>query len=107
MAAVPGCPTGTVCGVHGLCIEQSVLEPLGFAFDPALIGETCSNGYAEFCGTVGARGACITLNGQTKCQPYKRARSECGPGEELGFINYPLSGGGYDRTTGWCYPDGL
>ncbi|NNB84056.1 hypothetical protein HI292_00550 [Corallococcus exiguus] len=107
MAAVPGCPTGTVCGVYGTCIEQAVLEPLGFDFDPALIGETCTKTYAEFCGTEGARGACVSLNGQTKCQPYTRARSECGPGEELGFINYPLSGGGYDRTTGWCYHDGL
>ncbi|WP_255424800.1 hypothetical protein [Corallococcus sp. CA053C] len=39
--------------------------------------------------------------------PYARARSDCGAGEELGFIGYPLAGGGYDRTTGWCYPDGL
>lgn len=107
MAAVPGCPTGTVCGVYGTCIEQSVLEPLGFDFDPALIGETCTKSYAEFCGTEGARGACVNIGGQTLCRPYTRARSECGPGEELGFINYPLSGGGYDRTTGWCYPDGL
>ncbi|WP_244219656.1 hypothetical protein [Corallococcus interemptor] len=50
MAAVPGCPTGTVWGVYGTCIEQSVLEPLGFAFDPARMGETCSNGYTGFCG---------------------------------------------------------
>ncbi|MDC0712372.1 hypothetical protein POL68_28170 [Stigmatella sp. ncwal1] len=109
MAAVPGCPSGTVCGVYGLCIEQSVLEPIGFAFDPALIGETCSVGFAEFCGTEGARGACVNLGstGHGTCLRYARARSECGAGEELGFIGYPLSGGGYDRTTGWCYPDGL
>jgi hypothetical protein len=108
MAAVPGCPTGTVCGVYGLCIEQSVLEPIGFAFDPALIGETCTESFAEFCGTEGARGACVNLGtGPSKCQRYARARSDCGPGEELGFINYPLTGGGYDRSTGWCYPDGL
>lgn len=107
MAAVPGCPTGTVCGVYGLCIEQSVLEPIGFAFDPALIGEPCTQSFAEFCGTEGARGACVTINGESLCRRYARARSECGPGEELGYIGYPLSGGGYDRTTGWCYPDGL
>jgi hypothetical protein len=108
MAAVPGCPTGTVCGVYGLCIEQSVLEPIGFAFDPALIGETCTLSFAEFCGTEGARGVCANLGtGPTKCYRYARARSDCGPGEELGFVNYPLSGGGYDRGTGWCYPDGL
>ncbi|RKG89975.1 hypothetical protein D7V88_11890 [Corallococcus terminator] len=109
MAAVPGCPSGTVCGVYGLCIEQSVLEPIGFAFDPALIGETCSLGFAEFCGTEGARGACVDLagTGHGTCLRYARARSDCGAGEELGFIGYPLSGGGYDRTTGWCYADGL
>lgn len=109
MAAVPGCPSGTVCGVYGLCIEQSVLEPIGFAFDPALIGETCTLGFAEFCGVEGARGACVDLGGtgHGTCLRYARARSECGAGEELGFIGYPLSGGGYDRTTGWCYPDGL
>ncbi|ADO68355.1 hypothetical protein [Stigmatella aurantiaca] len=54
LAAVPGCPSGTVCGVYGLCIEQSVMvpEPIGFAFDPALMDETCSMGYAEFCWMV-------------------------------------------------------
>ncbi|WP_161606538.1 hypothetical protein [Myxococcus xanthus] len=38
---------------------------------------------------------------------YTRARSDCGPGEELGYVSYPLAGGGYDRTYGFCYPDGL
>ncbi|WP_246357504.1 hypothetical protein [Pyxidicoccus fallax] len=107
MAADPGCPTGTVCGVYGLCIEQAVMEPIGFAFDPALIGETCA-GFAEFCGVEGARGACadVTGSGNWKCYRYARARSECGAGEELGYVNYPLSGGGSDRGYGFCYPDG-
>ncbi|WP_224366434.1 hypothetical protein [Hyalangium versicolor] len=109
MAADPGCPTGTVCGVYGLCIEQSVLEPIGYLFDPALVGETCSVNYAEFCGVEGARGVCVDLQrtGFGTCFKYERARSDCGSGEELGFVGYPLSGGGYDRTYGWCYPDGL
>ncbi|WP_431603504.1 hypothetical protein [Corallococcus macrosporus] len=109
MAAVPGCPGGTVCGVYGLCIEQSVLEPLGFAFDTALIGETCSAGFTEFCGVEGARGVCadLTGSGQATCLRYARARSDCGAGEELGYVNYPLSGGGYDRGSGFCYHDGL
>ncbi|WP_244227212.1 hypothetical protein [Corallococcus aberystwythensis] len=109
MAAVPGCPSGTLCGVYGLCIEQSVLEPIGFAFDPALIGQTCLGGFAEFCGVEGARGVCadVTGSGVSTCLAYTRARSECGPGEELGYVNYPLSGGGYDRGSGFCYHDGL
>ncbi|WP_338279771.1 hypothetical protein [Corallococcus caeni] len=109
MAAVPGCPSGTLCGIYGLCIEQSVLEPIGFAFDPALIGETCSGGFTEFCGVEGARGVCadVTGSGQATCLRYARARSDCGAGEELGFVNYPLSGGGYDRGSGFCYHDGL
>ncbi|SEU34029.1 hypothetical protein [Stigmatella erecta] len=108
LAAVPGCPGGTVCGVYGLCIEQSVLEPIGFAFDSALIGQTCTDSFAEFCGVEGARGICADLGGGAPalCYPYARARSDCGPGEELGYVSYPLSGG-YDRTFGWCYPDGL
>lgn len=109
MAANPGCPTGTVCGVYGLCIEQSVLEPIGFAFDPALIGQECNVGFAEFCGTEGARGICLDLNrtGKGTCLRYTRARSECGPGEELGYMNYPLAGGGSDLGYGFCYHDGL
>ncbi|WP_164018539.1 hypothetical protein [Pyxidicoccus trucidator] len=109
MAANPGCPSGTVCGVYGLCIEQAVMEPIGFAFDPALIGETCAIGFAEFCGVEGARGVCVDLarTGRGVCHRYARARSECGAGEELGYVNYPLSGGGSDRTYGFCYVDGL
>ncbi|MCE9669835.1 hypothetical protein LY474_18725 [Myxococcus stipitatus] len=109
MAANPGCPSGTVCGVYGLCIEQSVLEPLGFAFDPAPIGANCSVGFAEFCGSEGARGVCVDLNGDGlgECQPYRRARSECAAGEELGYMSYPLAGGGFDRGYGFCYHDGL
>ncbi|KFE72089.1 hypothetical protein [Hyalangium minutum] len=108
MAADPGCPTGTVCGVYGLCIEQAVMEPIGYLFEPALIGESCSVGFAEFCGVEGARGLCadVTRSGTGTCYPYKRARSECGAGEELGYISYPLPGGGSDRTYGFCYPDG-
>jgi hypothetical protein len=108
MAANPGCPSGTVCGVYGLCIEQAVLEPIGFAFSPALIGESCPGGFAEFCGVEGARGVCadITGSGNSVCYRYARARSECGPGEELGYVSYPLAGGGSDRTFGFCYPDG-
>jgi hypothetical protein len=108
MAANPGCPTGTVCGVYGLCIEQSVMEPIGYLFDPALIGETCTASFAEFCGVEGARGVCVDLtrSGHGTCFPYTRARSECGAGEELGFVSYPLSNGGSDRTYGFCYPDG-
>ncbi|QQR44649.1 hypothetical protein JKA73_00375 [Myxococcus xanthus] len=109
MAADPGCPTGTVCGVQGLCQEQAVQVASGFDFDPALIGEECTLGYAEFCGAEGARGVCLDLNGTGRgtCFPYTRARSDCGPGEELGYVSYPLAGGGYDRTYGFCYPDGL
>jgi hypothetical protein len=109
MAADPGCPSGTVCGVYGLCIEQAVMEPLGFAFDPALIGESCSVGFAEFCGVEGARGVCLDLtgSGQGVCRRYARARSDCGPGEELGYVSYGLSNGGNDRSYGFCYPDGL
>lgn len=109
MAADPGCPTGTVCGVFGLCIQQSVMEPIGYLFDPALIGETCTASYAEFCGVEGARGVCVDLtgSGHGTCFRYARARSECGAGEELGFVSYPLANGGFDRTYGWCYPDGL
>ncbi|MFP2927417.1 hypothetical protein ACLESO_19900 [Pyxidicoccus sp. 3LG] len=108
MAADPGCPTGTVCGVYGLCQEQAIMEPIGFAFDPALIGEPCSNGFAEFCGVEGARGACLSLTGSgpATCYRYARARSECGPGEELGYVNYGRGAGGSDRTYGFCYPDG-
>jgi|SRR5215217_1737162 len=108
-AANPGCPTGTLCGVYGLCIEQSVLQPLGFDFDSARIGEQCSVGYAEFCGTEGARGVCLDLarTGRGTCYPYERARSDCGPGEELGYMSYGRAGGGFDRTYGFCYPDGL
>ncbi|WP_163998772.1 hypothetical protein [Pyxidicoccus caerfyrddinensis] len=109
MAADPGCPSGTVCGVYGLCNAQSVMEPIGFAFDPALIGETCSVGFAEFCGVEGARGVCLDLTGSGRgvCRRYARARSECGPGEELGYVSYGRPGGGNDRTYGFCYPDGL
>ncbi|WNG57285.1 hypothetical protein F0U59_22820 [Archangium gephyra] len=109
MAADPGCPTGTVCGVYGLCMQQSVMEPIGYLFDPALIGESCTAGFAEFCGVEGARGVCADLTGagHGTCYRYTRARSECGAGEELGFVSYPLPGGGFDRTYGWCYPDGL
>ncbi|WP_164012811.1 hypothetical protein [Pyxidicoccus trucidator] len=108
MAPNPGCPSGTVCGVYGLCIQQSVMEPIGFAFSPALIGETCPGGFAEFCGVEGARGVCadVTGSGTSVCYRYARARSECGPGEELGYANYPLASGGSDRTYGFCYPDG-
>ncbi|MFP2912950.1 hypothetical protein ACLESD_49685 [Pyxidicoccus sp. 3LFB2] len=108
MAPNPGCPTGTVCGVYGLCIQQSVLEPIGFAFSPALIGEVCPGGFAEFCGVEGARGVCadVTGSGTSVCYRYARARSECGAGEELGYVNYPLASGGSDRTYGFCYPDG-
>ncbi|MCP3137005.1 hypothetical protein [Pyxidicoccus xibeiensis] len=106
-AADPGCPTGTVCGVYGLCQQQAIMEPIGFAFDPALIGQPCA-GFAEFCGVEGDRGVCAILvaGGQYTCYRYARARSECAAGEELGFVNYPLSGGGSDRTYGFCYPDG-
>lgn len=109
MAADPGCPSGTICGVYGLCIEQSVMEPIGFEFDPAHIGETCNLAYAEFCGVEGARGVCLDLtrSGHGTCFRYARARSECGPGEELGFVSYGRPGGGSDRTYGFCYPDGL
>ncbi|NTX60374.1 hypothetical protein HUA74_06850 [Myxococcus sp. CA051A] len=112
MAPNPGCPTGTVCGVYGLCIEQSVLEPIGFAFDTALIGEACtSSSFTEFCGVEGARGTCFDADGAAgpavaTCHRYARARSECGAGEELGYIYYPLSGGGGDRGYGFCYFDG-
>jgi hypothetical protein len=108
MAADPGCPTGTVCGVYGLCIAQSVMEPLGYLFDPARIGETCGVGWAEFCGVEGARGVCVDLtrSGHGTCYRYARARSECGVGEELGYVSYPLASGGFDSTSGWCYPDG-
>lgn len=108
MAADPGCPTGTVCGVYGLCQEQSIMEPIGFAFDPALIGEQCSISYAEFCGVEGARGTCLDLtrSGTATCYRYARARSDCGPGEELGYVSYGRPGGGSDRTYGFCYPDG-
>lgn len=111
MTATPGCPTGTVCGVYGLCIEQSVLEPIGFAFDTALIGEACSASFTEFCGVEGARGTCFDPDGAAgpagaTCHRYARARSECGAGEELGYIYYPLSGGGGDRGYGFCYFDG-
>jgi hypothetical protein len=108
MAANPGCPSGTVCGVYGLCTEQSVLEGHGFAFDPALIGQPCSGGFTEFCGVEGARGSCSDVDGAgpavVTCHPYTRARSDCGPGEELGYVYYPLSGGGIDRTYSYCYP---
>ncbi|WNG24367.1 hypothetical protein F0U62_10355 [Cystobacter fuscus] len=109
MAADPGCPTGTVCGVYGLCIEQSVMEPIGYLFDPAHIGETCSVNWAEYCGVEGARGVCVDLtrSGRGTCYRYARARSECGAGEELGYVSYPLANGGTDNTSGWCYPDGL
>nr|WP_245591575.1 hypothetical protein [Cystobacter fuscus] len=109
MAADPGCPTGTVCGVYGLCIEQSVMEPIGYLFDPAHIGETCSVNWAEYCGVEGARGVCVDLtrSGRGTCYRYARARSDCGAGEELGYIAYPLANGGTDNTSGWCYPDGL
>ncbi|WP_233261855.1 hypothetical protein [Vitiosangium sp. GDMCC 1.1324] len=109
MAADPGCPTGTVCGVYGLCIQQSVMEPIGYAFDPAHIGEPCTETWAEFCGVEGARGVCVALNGASHgtCYRYARARSECGAGEELGYVSYPLADGGRDNTYGWCYPDGL
>ncbi|KFE72091.1 hypothetical protein [Hyalangium minutum] len=46
------------------------------------------------------------MSGTGTCYPYKRARSECDAGEELGYISYPLLGGGSDRTYGFCYPDG-
>ncbi|WP_245815067.1 hypothetical protein [Cystobacter ferrugineus] len=109
MAAAPGCPTGTVCGVYGLCIEQSVMEPIGYLFDPARIGETCGVTFSEYCGVEGARGVCmdLTRSGHGTCYRYARARSECGAGEELGYISYPLANGGADNTSGWCYPDGL
>ncbi|WP_426757253.1 hypothetical protein [Myxococcus sp. Y35] len=109
MAPNPGCPSGTICGVYGLCVEQPVLEQSGFAFDPALIGETCNLEFAEFCGTEGARGVCVDLNrdGKGECYPYHRARSECGPGDELGYVGYALAGGGFDRGYGFCYHDGL
>ncbi|EPX61528.1 hypothetical protein D187_010147 [Cystobacter fuscus DSM 2262] len=103
MAADPGCPTGTVCGVYGVCIQQSVMEPIGDLFDSARIGEACTASYAEFCGVEGARGVCVDLNrsGYGTCYRYARARSECGASEELGFISYPLANGGFDRTYGW------
>ncbi|ABF87623.1 putative lipoprotein [Myxococcus xanthus DK 1622] len=109
MAPNPGCPSGTMCGVYGLCTEQSVLEQNGFTFDPALTGEICSLEFAHYCGTEGARGVCADLNrdGKGECYPYHRARSECGPGDELGYMNYALSGGGFDRGHGFCYHDGL
>ncbi|MCP3098503.1 hypothetical protein LZ198_06380 [Myxococcus sp. K15C18031901] len=111
MAANPGCPSGTICGVYGLCIEQAVLEPFGFAFDTALIGEPCSQSFTEFCGVEGARGTCFDPDGAAgpqgaTCHRYARARSDCGPGEELGYIYYPLVGGGGDRGYGFCYHDG-
>lgn len=106
LAADPGCGSGRVCGVYGVCIEQSTLEELGFAFDPAALGEACASDYTEFCGSDGARGMCLAISGPgtARCYPYARARSDCGPGEELGFISYPLADGGYDRSYGFCYP---
>lgn len=107
MAANPGCGNGLVCGPNGLCIEQSVLEPIGFLFEDVAIGEACVNDFAEFCGSEGARGVCVALSGPGTgiCYPYERARSHCGAGEELGFVSYPLTGGGFDRTYGWCFPN--
>lgn len=106
MAADPGCGAGLVCGVQGLCAEQAVLEPLGFAFDAAQIGAACAVDFAEFCGREGARGVCVGLTGtgSGRCYPYRRARSQCAVGEELGFVTYPLAGGGFDRTYGFCFP---
>ncbi|RKH45966.1 hypothetical protein D7X12_06480 [Corallococcus sicarius] len=34
MAPNPFCPSGTVCGVHGQCIEQSVMGPLALPSAP-------------------------------------------------------------------------
>ncbi|MCE9672667.1 hypothetical protein LY474_33150 [Myxococcus stipitatus] len=111
MAANPGCPSGTICGVYGLCIEQAVLEPFGFYFDPAVIGEECQSS-GEFCGVEGARGTCFDLDGAAgpkapTCVPYHRARSECAPGDGFGYMAYPLVGGGWDRSYGFCYDDGV
>ncbi|MBU8899965.1 hypothetical protein KRR26_30595 [Corallococcus sp. M34] len=108
LAANPGCPTGTVCGVYGLCMQQSVMESQGFDFDPALIGQTCTKSWAEYCGAEGARGVCVDLDGDGHgtCFRAARARSACGAGEELGYIGYPLANSGYDRSYGFCYPDG-
>lgn len=106
MAADPGCDADQVCGVYGVCIEQSTLQGYGFDFDPAQIGEACTLQYSEFCGSEGARGVCLALGGagtQT-CYPYERARTDCAPGEELGYVSYPLDNGGFDRSSGFCYP---
>lgn len=103
----PGCPEDTVCGPLGLCVAQSTLESIGFAFEDVAIGETCSSSYSEFCGSEGARGVCADVDGSgpapVKCYRYERARSACDSGQELGYIYYTLPDGGFDLTYGWCY----
>ncbi|MBZ4402175.1 hypothetical protein K8640_39380 [Myxococcus sp. XM-1-1-1] len=111
LAADPGCPQGMMCGVYGLCTTQAVLQSFGFRFDTAPVGSTCTPGvtFAEFCGSEGARGTCLDLGrtGTATCLRYERARTNCGPGEELGYFSYSRPPGGFDRTMGFCYHDGL
>ncbi|NTX01072.1 hypothetical protein HUA75_04785 [Myxococcus sp. CA040A] len=111
MADNPGCPSDMVCGVYGLCTEQSVLESFGFTFDTAPIGTSCTAGvtFAEYCGSEGARGMCLDLGrtGTATCLRNERARTDCGPGEDLGYLGFVLPGNGFDRTYGFCYHDGL
>ncbi len=103
----PGCHGTEVCGPLGLCAEQSKLESFGFNFSNDAIGDTCATSLTYFCGTEGHRGVCVDIDQDGPsppiCYRYERARSACPAGQDLGYLDYDLGGGGYDLTYGWCY----